>query len=191
MSESPAQHMRALLESLGLDERTDADLEETPERFVELLETVFADVDEPPPEMSTFPADSVTGDDHSEPVLLTGLPFYSMCLHHLVPFFGTVDVAYVPGDRMTGFGSVGRVIDHFAGRPQLQERLVDQIATHLRDELAPQGVLVRCRARQMCMEMRGAEKPGRLLATAARGILTEGALRDEILSTFAREQTAS
>lgn len=188
MSESPAEHVRALLESLDLDETADAELNETPERFVELLETVFSEVDEPAPEMSTFPADTVGQGERSEPVVLTALPFYSMCIHHLVPFFGAVDVAYVPGDRMTGFGSVGRVIDHYAHRPQLQERLVDQIADHIRDDLSPQGVLVRCRARQMCMEMRGAEKRGHLLATDARGSLTDGERRRELLDSFAREQ---
>jgi len=190
MPESAAEQVRRLLESLGLDGDSDPHLEETPERFVELLRHVFSAVDEPPPSMSTFPPDTLDRGDRTEPVVLADLPFYSMCAHHLVPFFGHVDVAYVPGERMTGFGSVGRVIDHFSRRPQFQERLVEQIADHVADELAPDGLLVRCRARQMCMEMRGAEKPGRLVASASRGTLTGGDLRDEVLETFDRERDA-
>jgi GTP cyclohydrolase I len=188
MSDSPADHVRALLESIGLEASTDAELEQTPERFVELLETVFDGVGDAPPAMSTFTAEHAGAEGNSEPVVLTGLPFYSMCVHHLVPFFGAVDVAYVPDRQMTGFGSVGRVIDHFSKRPQIQERLVDQIAGHLDDELSPQGILVRSRARQMCMEMRGAEKRGHLVATASRGSLTDGKARSRLLDTFAHEQ---
>lgn len=189
MTDAPADHARALLDSLGLDPDEDPELAETPEQFTEMLSNLFSGLDEPPPEMSTFAAE-YAGDvaDHPEPVVLAGLPFYSMCVHHLVPFFGAIDVAYVPDETMTGFGSVGRVVDHFAARPQIQERLVQQIADHLVAELAPEGVLIRCRARQMCMEMRGSEKRGHLVALASRGSLTDGELREEILATFASEQ---
>jgi GTP cyclohydrolase I len=138
--------------------------------------------------MSAFETDYAEGGERAEPVVLAALPFYSMCVHHVVPFFGTIDVGYVPDEKMTGFGSVGRVIDHFARRPQVQERLVNQIASHIDDELDPRGVLVRCRARQMCMEMRGSEKTGTLIATAARGVLTDETRRARLLETFAREQ---
>lgn len=190
MSDSPSDHVRALLDSLDLDPSTDAELDETPERFVELLESAFSAVDASPPEMSTFTAEYAGAEGDSEPVVLTGLPFHSMCVHHLVPFFGAIDVAYIPDREMTGFGSVGRVIDHFSSRPQIQERLVHQIADHIEEELSPQGVLVRSRARQMCMEMRGAEKRGHLVATASRGSLTDGEVRGQLLETFANEQDA-
>lgn len=188
MSEDAAQHMRAFIEAIGLDPEEDPELEETPQRFTEFLETFFEGVDAEPPEMTTFPSTYAGSANRTEPVVLTALPFYSMCIHHFVPFFGTVDLAYLPGESMTGFGSVGRVIDHFAGRPQVQERLVQQIATHVWDSLSPKGVLVRCRARQMCMEMRGAEKTGYLVATASRGTLTGGDQRADLLETFRAEQ---
>lgn len=189
MTDSPEVHVRRLLESLGLDSDTERELEQTPERFVEMLNTAFSGLDSEPPSLSTFESDDV-GPSESEPIVLTDLSFYSMCVHHLVPFFGTVDVAYVPAEHVTGFSSVGRVIDHFASRPQLQETLTRQIADRLWDALEPQGVLVRCRARQMCMEMRGPEKRGHLVATASRGSLQEGERRRELLNTFAREQGA-
>ena len=184
MPDDAVEHARALFESLGLSPEDDPELAQTPERFTELLRDLFSDRDTSPPAMSTFEADYIGEAEASEPVLLEDLPFYSMCVHHVVPFFGTIDVVYVPDETMTGFGSVGRVIDHFAARPQIQERLVRQIAEHLDDELDPEGVLVRCRARQMCMEMRGATKRGRLTSLASTGCLTEGERRRDILATF-------
>ncbi len=183
MSDDPEDHARRMLESLGLDPEGDDELAETPGRFTEFLGEFFAATDDEPPDLSTFRAEYTGGGD-AEPVVLAGLPFYSMCIHHLVPFFGTVDVAYVPGEAMTGFGSVGRVVDHFAHRPQLQERFTDQIAGLLDERLSPEGLLVRSTARQMCMEMRGAEKTGRTVATASRGSLADGARRRDLLETF-------
>ena len=179
-----ADHARRMLESLGLDPDDDPELAETPERFTEFLEQCFTGGDEESPEMSTFPTDHASDGENPEPVVLTDLPFYSLCVHHLVPFFGTFDVAYIPDETMTGFGSVGRVIDYFAGRPQVQERLVEQVTDYMWDELAPRGLLVRTTARQMCMEMRGAEKTGRTVATASRGNLTDGQLRRDVIANF-------
>jgi GTP cyclohydrolase I len=173
---------RDLFDALGLDADQDPELDDTPERFVELLQTTFEAVGDAPPQMSTFPNDNEY--NTADPVILAELPFHSMCVHHVVPFFGHIDVAYIPDDRMTGFGSVSRVIDHFAHRPQIQEQLVDQIAGHLADELQPRGVFVRCVARQMCMEMRGAKKRGRLVSSASRGVLTDGDARAECLAQF-------
>lgn len=187
---NPQDHLRDYLRALGLDETVDPELRETPERFTELLRQMFAGVDAEPPRMSTFPVDSMGATDASEaagagePVIMAALPFQSMCVHHLVPMFGTIDVAYVPADRMVGFGSVGRVVDHFARRPQVQERLVAEIAGYLADHLKPEGVLVRCRARQLCMELRGAKKRGILQSSASRGVLADGPLRAEVIAAF-------
>ena len=170
MPDDAIQHARALFESLGLSPDDDPELAETPERFTELLREVFTE------------SDYVGDGERGEPIFLEDLPFYSMCVHHVVPFFGTIDVAYVPDETMTGFGSVGRVVDHVAARPQIQERLVRQIADRLDDALDPEGILVRCRARQMCMEMRGASKTGRLTSFASTGVLTEGERRREVMS---------
>jgi GTP cyclohydrolase I len=182
MPDDAIQHARALFESLGLSPDDDPELAETPERFTELLREVFTDTETEPPEVSTFESDYVGDGERGEPIFLEDLPFYSMCVHHVVPFFGTIDVAYVPDETMTGFGSVGRVVDHVAARPQIQERLVRQIADRLDDALDPEGILVRCRARQMCMEMRGASKTGRLTSFASTGVLTEGERRREVMS---------
>ncbi|MGM0555611.1 MAG: GTP cyclohydrolase I [Myxococcota bacterium] len=184
MSDTATELFRRYLEEVGLDETVDPELRSTPERFTELLREMFEGVDADPPVLSTFPIDSLGTDAEPEPIILSGLQFYSMCVHHLVPMFGFIDVAYVPQDRMVGFGSIGRVTDHFAKRPQVQERLVAQIADYLERQLEPEGLLVRCRARQMCMELRGAEKRGNLVTIASRGSLSSGPLRAEVFEQF-------
>ena len=179
-----SQHVRALLESLDLDAERDPELERTPRRFAELLADLTEGARSPVPTMSTFPA--VAGTD--ETVMLCALPFYSLCVHHLMPFFGTIDVAYLPDAQIVGFGSIARLIDHGARRPQVQERLVQQIADAITAQLKPRGVLVRCRARQLCMEMRGSKKRGALLSYAASGVLLEGTKRDEAMQQFRSEE---
>jgi GTP cyclohydrolase IA len=177
--EDATRHARAMLDALGLTPATDPELALTPERFVELLSEFRTAQQAPAPKLSTF-----AHDGHADPVLLCALPFQSLCVHHLLPFFGTIDVAYIPGEQIVGFGSIGRVIEHFARRPQMQERMVQQIADLLQAQLNPAGLLVRCRARQLCMELRGARKRGALLSFASRGVLIEGAQRAEALRAF-------
>ena len=186
MSQQDAiEHLRAALEALGLTSDVDPELGKTPERFVGLLTESFEGLEHPAPTISAFPL----GDGQPEPVVVAALPFKSMCVHHLLPFFGTIDVAYVPSESIIGFGSVGRVIDHYAAMPQMQERMVHQIADLLEDALKPQGIIVRCRARQLCMEMRGSKKRGVLTSYAARGVLREGRLRDELMAAFRSAET--
>ncbi|MFW5968410.1 MAG: GTP cyclohydrolase I [Persicimonas sp.] len=191
MSDDAVEHARALLESLGLDETVDPELRSTPERFTELLESLFSAVDEEPPVLSTFPVEALGSDARPEPVTLVGLSFQSMCVHHLVPMFGSIDVAYAPSDRVVGFGSIGRAIDYVCGRPQVQERIVTELADLIERHVEPEGLLIRCRARQMCMEMRGAKKRGTLVSTAARGTLQSGELRQELMRQFQEADTAS
>lgn len=178
--------MAELLEELGLMAKDEPELERTPERFTQLLSEMTATISEAPPEMSTFPSSTT-----NEPVLLCALPFHSLCVHHLVPFFGTIDVAYIPNHMMVGFGSIARIIEHYARRPQVQERLVTQIADEIQRQLSPHGVLVRCRARQLCMELRGTHKKGILISSASHGRLGEStqhtqqsSQRQQILSQF-------
>lgn len=164
--------MAELLDELGLFTSDEPELDRTPERFTQLLGEMTSTIGEDAPTMSTFPSST-----SNEPVLLCALPFHSLCVHHLVPFFGTIDVAYIPNHMMVGFGSITRVIEHYARRPQVQERLVSQIADEIQHQLAPHGVLVRCRARQMCMELRGAHKRGILISSASHGRLGESMQR--------------
>lgn len=198
LPEKAIEHARALLEALGLDETVDPELRGAPRRFSELLYDLFAGVRAEPPILSTFPLEAIPVESndiaptdgmkigsHLDPIVMLNLPFRSMCVHHLVPMFGTIDVAYVPNERIIGFGSVGRAIDYVVGRPQIQERIVVQVAEMLQRSLEPEGLLIRCRARQLCMEMRGAQKEGILVSSASRGTLRTGAMRDELMRQFA------
>jgi len=154
-----AEHIAAALSALGFE--GDPEMGQTPRLVAGFLAEFVPDA--PAPQLSTFPS---AGRDL---VILRDLPFYSMCAHHLVPFFGTATVAYVPDERIVGLGAVPRLLDHLARRPQLQERLGAQLADALAEELSPIALGVRLTARQMCMEMRGARSPGTVETQVLRG----------------------
>ena len=170
-----AAAFRGFMESLGLDLR-DPDLAGTDERvaraYAELLRGLRPDAE---PRLSTFP----NTERHRGVVAVTGIPFYSLCAHHFLPFFGTADVGYVPSDRLVGLSKVPRVVEYFARRPQLQERLAEQVATHLDEHLSPTGVIVVLRARHLCMEMRGVRTGATTTTVAVRGALEDGALQEQ------------
>lgn len=134
-------------------------LVETPKRYVKFLDEFFNPADF---NFTTFEDDSA-----SEMVIVKSIPFYSMCEHHLAPFFGTADIAYIPNGRIVGLSKIPRVLDLYARRPQNQERITRQVCEHLEKALEPKGVAVVLRARHMCMEMRGVEKPGAETITSA------------------------
>lgn len=155
---TPEEHLAAALRAAGFLD--DPESVGTPARVMALLREFAPPADEP-----TLDPLEAPGPD---PVLLRGLPFHSLCVHHLLPFFGTADVAYRPDRSIAGLGGIARALRHFARQPQLQERLGAQLAGFLADELGC-PVLVRLRARQMCMEMRGAESAGTVETLALRG----------------------
>ena len=162
---SPEQHLADALEALGFVD--DPEMTETAARFAGLLAEFRPGPLKP---MSCFAAPG------RDLVVLRGLPFYSLCAHHLLPFFGTADVAYVPGEQVAGFGGIARALEHFARRPQLQERLGAQLADYLVEALAPASVGIRLEARQLCMEMRGARSVGTIETLALRGADDPGVL---------------
>jgi GTP cyclohydrolase I len=125
-------------------------------------------------------------EDHDELVLVKDIPLYSICEHHLVPWHGTAAVGYIPGadGRITGLSKLARVVDLYAKRPQVQERLTSQVADAVMRRLEPQGVIVVVQAEHLCMAMRGVRKPGSLTMTSAvRGIFkSDQRTRAEALS---------
>jgi GTP cyclohydrolase I len=164
-AEDPAEHHLArALEALGLD-LGDPHLRETPRRVVRALRALVAGQADPEPELRSFP----NPERHADPVVLVGIPFHSLCAHHLLPFFGEASVAYLPGVRLVGLSKPARVVAHFARRLQIQERLTGQIADCLDRGLGASGIAVRLRARHLCMEMRGVQKTAWTLTSAARG----------------------
>ena len=163
--------MIQLIRALRLDPDAEPELVETPARVAALYAEIFAGMDPAnEPELATFPRPREAGEDL---VMVRDMPFYSLCIHHFVPFFGRAHVAYLPGDRLIGISGIPRVLDHVARRPQLQERIGDQVAAHLERALAPRGVAVILEARHLCMEMRGSRKPGWVETRALRGALAD------------------
>lgn len=168
-----------LIRALGLDRATEPELAATPERVADLYAEIFAGLDvgaEPRP--ATFPvAESGldAGKQSGDLVIVRDLPFYSLCVHHFVPFFGHAHVAYLPGRRLIGLSGVARILEFYARRPQLQERLTAQVADHLARLLKPRGVAVVIEARHLCMEMRGVRKTGCFETRALRGALAKPA----------------
>jgi GTP cyclohydrolase I len=114
--------VRGVLDALGLD-LGDPNLSDTPGRVARAYGELFAGLHAPEPDLRTFP----NTEGYSQVVAVTGIPFYSVCAHHLLPFFGTAHVGYVPGDRVVGLSKLARVVDHFARRPQIQERLTEEV----------------------------------------------------------------
>jgi GTP cyclohydrolase I len=169
---------RGFLESLGLD-LTDPDLVGTDHRVARAYQELLGGLDpSTEPSLTTFP----NTEGYAGIVSVTNIPFYSICAHHFLPFFGTAHVGYVPGDRLLGLSKMARVVDRYARRPQLQERLTEQVAALLDDRLAPAGVIVSLEARHLCMEMRGVSRPGVTTTTmAVRGSFKDTSLQQQFL----------
>lgn len=173
--------VRLILEGVGEDPEREG-LRETPARVARMYQEVFAGLEQDPAEHFATTFD----EHHEEMVLVRDIPFYSMCEHHLVPFFGMAHVAYIPAadGRICGLSKLARLVDVFAKRPQVQERLTSQIADTLIEQLHPQGVIVVLEAEHLCMSMRGVKKPGaRTTTSAVRGVFERSqATRNEALS---------
>ena len=169
-----------LLEALGENPEREG-LLDTPKRVAKMYQEMFSGLHEDPKDQFT----AVFSENHDEIVLVKDIPFYSMCEHHLVPFYGKAHVAYLPSDgRVTGLSKLARAVEVASKRPQLQERLTDQVATALEEALQPKGVFVMVEAEHMCMTMRGIKKPGsKTVTTVAKGIFKDNRdERNEILS---------
>jgi GTP cyclohydrolase IA len=173
-----AGHVRGMLTELGLD-LGDANLRETDRRVAKMYLEMFKGLEEgAEPRVTTFPND----ERYSAMVMEKQIPFYSMCAHHLVPFYGHAHIAYVPNDHILGLSKFARILEFYAKRPQLQERLTEQVADFLETRLKPQGVMVVIEARHLCVEMRGVKKPGAVTVTSAiRGIFFQKPVREEFL----------
>lgn len=163
-----AQHICHLLRELGEEEREG--LAETPERYARFIDAWLTKGDTPNFRMTTFESEGM-----DQMVVQTDIPFYSLCEHHLLPFFGTAVVAYIPDKKIVGLSKLARLVQFYASRPQNQERITKQVAQFLQGHLSPLGVGVVLRARHMCMEMRGVKVHG--AETMTSYIL--GSIRDD------------
>lgn len=174
------QAVKLILEAIGEDPTREG-LVDTPKRVAKMYAEVFSGLNEDPAEHFK----TIFGEDHEELVLVKDIPFYSMCEHHLVPFYGKAHIAYIPkGGKVTGLSKLARAVEAVAKRPQLQERITSTIAESIMNSLEPHGVMVIVEAEHMCMTMRGVKKPGSQTVTSAvRGIFRKDeASRSEVLS---------
>lgn len=182
---------RAVTELLGAigDDPGRPGLVETPDRVVEAYAEMFAGVGVDP--ASIFDSGVDIGIETTEvPIVVAGIPVRSVCEHHLLPFLGTAAIAYVPGDRVAGLGRFVRAVDLAAARPQMQERLTDDIADAIERGLGARGALVVIRAEHTCVSARGSRTQGTEAVTiAARGSLAAGTARLEALALMGAEQT--
>ena len=168
-----------ILEALGEDPQRDG-LLRTPARVAKMYAEVFAGLREDPEHHLKVQFEA----GHDEMVMVKDIPFYSMCEHHLLPFHGQAHVAYVPGEqgKITGLSKLARLVEAYARRPQVQERLTSQVADDLMQTLDPRGALVVIEAEHLCMSMRGVQKPGSLtLTSAVRGLFLSDATRAEAM----------
>ncbi len=155
-----------ILEAVGENPQREG-LRETPQRVARMFAELLAGMNHDPGEY----VGTIFHEKYDEIVLLKDIPFYSVCEHHLMPFIGKAHVAYLPDGKVLGISKLARVVDAFARRLQLQERLTDQIADFLMQKLSPQGVSVVLEASHSCMTIRGIRKPGSMMVTSAlRGI---------------------
>jgi GTP cyclohydrolase I len=178
-----ASLMRRVVELLGLNP-SDPNLAETPERVARMYLEMFGGLAEgAEPDITLFPND----EHYTAMVIEKDIPFYSLCSHHFVPFYGHAHVAYIPNEKIVGLSKMPRILEFYARRPQLQERLTEQVAGFLAEKLCPQGVMVVVEARHLCVEMRGVKKPGALTVTSAiRGIFFNRPVREEFLDLLNR-----
>lgn len=177
-----ADAWRRLLVGLGYDLR-DAHLKDSPARVARFLSSWHTIVGTLPPRVTTFPNRAPRVD---ELVAVGNFRFYSVCAHHGLPFFGEAAVGYVPDEHLVGLSKFARVVDYFAHRFQVQERLTHQIASYLEERVAPHGVAVVLRGEHLCMSMRGVERPGhRTITSDLRGVLRKPEARAELLALLA------
>lgn len=172
--------VRELLIAVGEDPDRDG-LRETPARVARAYAETFAGLHQDPRDVLATTFDL----GHEEMVIVKDIAVYSTCEHHLVPFHGVAHVGYIPSadGRITGLSKIARLVDLYARRPQVQERLTSQVADALVEVLAPRGVLVVIECEHLCMSMRGVRKPGsRTVTSAVRGQMRDGTTRAEAMS---------
>ena len=174
--------VRLLLEGIGEDPEREG-LRETPERIARMYGEIFSGMDAD----ASVPLSKVFSVENNEIVLEKDITFYSMCEHHMLPFFGKVHVAYIPDGRVTGLSKLARTVEIYAGRLQLQERMTGQIADAIMKFLAPQGVMVLVEAEHLCMKMRGIKNPcADTVTSTVRGLFEQPTTRAEFLQLIRR-----
>jgi GTP cyclohydrolase I len=181
---SVADHMKEVLAMLGEDPSREG-LANTPERYEKAMRFMMRGYDE---SLEQIVNGALFSAEVDEMVIVKDIEFFSMCEHHLLPFYGKIHVAYLPKDRVIGLSKIPRIVNMFARRLQLQERLTQQVAQAVESAISPRGVAVMAEARHFCMMMRGVQKQhsGAITSTMLGAFRSNKATRDEFLALVAR-----
>jgi GTP cyclohydrolase I len=172
--------VRLLLEGMGED-TSRSGLKNTPQRVASMFQEIFSGLETSPEDLLK----AIEGESHDEMVMLKDIPFYSVCEHHILPFFGRAHIAYIPQKgRIVGIGELAKALEIMAKRLQVQERLTAQLADVIMERLKPKGAMVIIDAEHLCLSMRGIKKPGsRTVTSAVRGTFrTKQSTREEMLA---------
>ena len=179
-----AQHYKAILRLLGEDPNREG-LVKTPMRVAKAMQILTRGYTQDPYKVLT---DALFAEQYDQMVIVKDIDFFSMCEHHMLPFYGKAHVAYIPNGHITGLSKIARVVDIYSHRLQVQERLTEQIMHCINDTLKPQGVMVVIEAKHMCMQMRGVEKQNSITTTSAfSGVFESAKVREEFMNLLRGE----
>ena len=179
------KHYEAILSLIGEDPTREG-LVKTPERVAKAMQFLTQGYEQSPEDILRG---AMFREDYMQMVIVRDIDFYSMCEHHMLPFFGKVHIGYIPNGYITGLSKLPRVVDVFARRLQVQERLTTEIKECIQNTLNPLGVIVVVEAEHMCMQMRGVEKQHSLTTTSDfTGAFKEAKTREEFMLHIARSR---
>lgn len=179
-----ASHYKQVLTLLGEDPEREG-LQKTPIRVAKAMQVLTRGYTQDPHKVLT---DALFEEKYNQMVIVKDIDFFSMCEHHILPFYGKAHVAYIPNGYITGLSKIARVVDIFSHRLQVQERLTEQIMQCINDTLKPQGVMVVIEAKHMCMQMRGVEKQNSITTTSAySGVFESSKTRNEFMDLLRGE----
>ena len=179
-----AVHYKEVLKLLGEDPTREG-LEKTPIRVAKAMQVLTRGYTQDPKKVLT---DALFEEKYNQMVIVKDIDFFSMCEHHMLPFYGKAHVAYIPNGHITGLSKIARVVDIFSHRLQVQERLTEQIMQCINDTLKPEGVMVVIEAKHMCMQMRGVEKQNSITTTSAySGVFESSKTRNEFMNLLRGE----
>ena len=179
-----ASHYKQVLTLLGEDPEREG-LQKTPMRVAKAMQVLTRGYTQDPHKVLT---DALFEEKYNQMVIVKDIDFFSMCEHHILPFYGKAHVAYIPKGYITGLSKIARVVDIFSHRLQVQERLTEQVMQCINDTLKPQGVMVVIEAKHMCMQMRGVEKQNSITTTSAySGVFESSKTRNEFMDLLRGE----
>ena len=179
-----ASHYKQVLTLLGEDPEREG-LQKTPMRVAKAMQVLTRGYTQDPHKVLT---DALFEEKYNQMVIVKDIDFFSMCEHHMLPFYGKAHVAYIPNGYITGLSKIARVVDIFSHRLQVQERLTEQVMQCINDTLKPQGVMVVIEAKHMCMQMRGVEKQNSITTTSAySGVFESNKTRNEFMDLLRGE----